>query len=208
VIESERTSTSASRLYTALAWLVDRISRPEHDDKPVIISMSLGFTAGQVSDEDLTTTMEGIRQTLRQMLIDDDILPVIAIGNDGPGHVRAPGCYPETVGVGAVDYQHAMYGKSGSGPGPAGLEAEVNPDVVGYGVGVVSSTLRDIQGASWYGAMSGTSMATPYVAGVAALIAERHGVQGEALRARLLESAQALPALEPDQIGRGLACAN
>jgi subtilisin family serine protease len=206
VIESEKAVTSAARLYTALTWLVERLSRPEYVDKPVILSMSLGFTPGQVAAEDMASTMEAIRQTLRELLTEDDILPIVAIGNEGPGRVRAPGYYPEAVSVGAVDYERALWPKSGGGSGPAGYEAEMNPDVVGFGVKVTSSTSRDIRGTSWYGTQSGTSMATPFAAGVAALIAERDGVTGEALRAKLLDTALALP-LPAEQVGRGIVCA-
>lgn len=69
----------------------------------------------------------------------------------------------------------------------------------------MSSLERDIQRRSLYTRMSGTSMAAPYVAGIAALIASAHsGLQGAALRQRLLETA--LPLSAPaERVGAGLA---
>ena len=68
--------------------------------------------------------------------------------------------------MGAVDFQNKLATFSGSGTPPN--EAS-KPDLVGYGVDVYSSVERDYDGRSLYYPMSGTSMATPYVAGIAAL---------------------------------------
>ncbi len=205
VIESEKISTSASRLWQALGWLVERTGRPAYKDKPVILCMSLGFTPDQVEAADMKSTMLAVRELLRECLMEDDILPIVAIGNEGDGHVRAPGYYPEVLSVGAVDYAQAVWPKSGGGAGPAGFEQERSPDLAGFGVGVVSALDRDAAGQSRYGAKSGTSMAAPYVAGIAALVAAQTGLQGVALRDTLLETALPLGGGAARRAGAGLA---
>jgi len=55
---------------------------------------------------------------------------------------------------------------SGNGSPDPGVD---KPDVVGYGVGVYSSVERTFDGRPVYQRFNGTSMATPYAAGIAAL---------------------------------------
>ena len=86
------------------------------------------------------------------------VFVVAAAGNDGPGMgtVGWPGAYSKCLCVAAVDRNGGIAGFSSRGP-------EV--DISGYGVQVVSS----LPG-SGAGRMSGTSMATPAVAGMAACV--------------------------------------
>lgn len=93
------------------------------------------------------------------------IVPVFAAGNDGPGAgtVSAPGNYPEAITVGAVDSSSNLASFSGQGPSPYG---EIKPEVSAPGVGIRSA----VPGGGYEGGWSGTSMATPHVTGVVALL--------------------------------------
>ncbi|GAA0588382.1 bacillopeptidase F [Virgibacillus siamensis] len=97
------------------------------------------------------------------------ILPVFSAGNTGlgnpggPGSVAAPANYPESFAVGATDSNDELAGFSLLGPSPYD---EIKPDISSPGVGVRSS----VPGSGYEGGWSGTSMAAPAVAGVAALM--------------------------------------
>jgi hypothetical protein len=71
--------------------------------------------------------------------------------------------------VAAVDSGDVVAGFSSAGPTPVSLQ--MKPDVSAPGVSVLSSLPSD-QGT--FGLLSGTSMASPHVAGAAALLKQRH----------------------------------
>ncbi len=148
------------------------------------------------------------------------VLVVAAGNNNNGGPVGSPACYPETIGVSAIGEAGCMPANSQPqahvtttrGTDPNCFLADfscVGPQLklVGPGVGVVS-TLPGNQ----YGQLSGTSMASPLVAGFAAsllakspkiLSAKRDGARTTALGKALLAAAKPL-GLTPDQEGRGL----
>jgi serine protease AprX len=75
-----------------------------------------------------------------------------------------------------VDFDRRPTLLSGGGSPPPPYEPERTPNVVGYGVNILSAMDRDAWGRSGYRAQSGTSMASPYVAGIAALVSSATGL--------------------------------
>ena len=91
-----------------------------------------------------------------------NVLPVFAVGNEGPGTSRSPGNYDDVLSVGACDPHDNVADFSSS---QEFLPKRMVPDLVGPGVGIVSS----VPGGG-FAEMDGTSMATPHIAGLAALL--------------------------------------
>jgi len=203
VIESETIFTSLTRVAAGLNWIFRQFTRPDNEHLPGVLSLSLGFPAkidgvNKAEYQGRLRVMQTLLQTLRQA----NVLPIVAIGNDGPGTFGYPGAFDEVIGVGAVDFEGKVADFSGSGkPTPK----TTKPDLVGYGVGVNSSLERDYGGGAIYQRMNGTSMATPYVAGIASLYRSLYPARTvDEVRAMLLETAMSLPGSR-QRTGAGLA---
>jgi subtilisin family serine protease len=96
------------------------------------------------------------------------IFPLFAAGNTGNtigcASIQSPGDYAQVVGVGALDSSNKIASYSSIGPSADG---RLKPDITAPGSGILSTSPDS---AVPYRTLSGTSMATPQVAGSVALL--------------------------------------
>lgn len=157
-----------------------------------VISMSLGASIRQVSSA---------YEAVGRRALAAGCLIIAAAGNNADrangdvGFVGVPASSPSIMAVGAVDSQLRI----------ANFSARSNPvvggqvDIVGPGVAVDSSWPMPTR----YRTISGTSMATPHVSGIAALLSQATGATGSALWGLLVRTALRLPLPSVD-VGAGL----
>ena len=123
------------------------------------ISLSLGtgapYTYKGFCDGVLTDLTNAIKYATEK-----NVTVVVAAGNSGNSGVSIPGCISYSTTVGAVNSSDKVASFSGRGNAL---------DIVAPGVSIYSTVLGNLY-ASW----SGTSMATPMVSGVVALVKNAH----------------------------------
>ena len=130
-----------------------------------VVNMSLG-------SQQPTDCTDPMAQAAAALAEQSETLFVIAAGNSGAREtVSSPGCVEGVLTVGALDGDGETAGFSSRGA-VLGSHA-VKPDIAAPGVGIMSAQAGS-PGGIRYIAMSGTSMASPHVAGAAALVSQAH----------------------------------
>lgn len=168
-----------ARVIGGMEWLVAKKAR--------LLSLSLGLR-GYWPD------FQVVAAALRK----NGILPIVASGNEGPGSSRSPGNYDNVLSVGACDKTIAVADFSCSQRFARANDPLV-PDIVGPGVDIPSCVPGNA-----YETMSGTSMATPHIAGLAALLlSARPAATSDELEAAILKSCS-IHAMPGERANRGL----
>lgn len=175
-----------SMVFSALEWALEM--------KCAVVSMSFGRTPS--CQRKFSPAYEALA---RRALLQGTLL-VAAAGNDSRrfdniiNPVHEPANCPSIMAVGAVNKCGRLVFSSNGGPkrGPGRI------DICGPGAAINSA---------WRGGSfkheGGTSAATPFVAGVAALYAQS-GLRGKALWRKLLKTASELPNESSHDVGAGL----
>ena len=131
-----------------------------------VINLSLGggLSSDQDCDADGDLTVDAVNDAVAS-----GIVVTISSGNDNSKRaVSYPGCASGAIAVGAVNSSDKVARFSNSGPAL---------DIVAPGVSILSTYSCNAVGdcgSTWYAYLSGTSMSSPHVAGVVALMLEKN----------------------------------
>lgn len=185
-------SGSYSNVANAIRWAADNGAQ--------VINLSLGGSSPATYLEDALAYAH-----------EKGVVIVAAAGNDGTGYLSYPAAYDQyVVAVGATrfDKTKASYSNYGYGldvMAPGG-DTSIDQNGDGYGDGILQQTFSGAYSNFSYYFYQGTSMATPHVAGIAALvIANGKATTTSAVRKAIENSAEDLgPAGYDTTYGFGL----
>ncbi|NUS05262.1 MAG: S8 family serine peptidase [Nonomuraea sp.] len=163
-----------------------------------VINMSLGGGATDGTDP-LSLAVDTLTERTGALF-------VVAAGNDGSAYsIGTPGAATSALTVGAVDGKDVLAEFSSRGPR---LDDAPKPDLTAPGVAIVAAraagTTMGEPVDDRYTAASGTSMATPHVAGAAAIVKQRHpDWTAKQIKDALVGSAKPIAGQQIDDAGAG-----
>lgn len=181
ILDHNNSFSSVSIAIEGAQFLLDPDGNPNTDDLPHVINNSWAF--GSQLYPGFYTTASAWRTA--------GIIPVFAIGNEGPApaSTRPPGNYNNVIGVGATTSSDIVWNDSSRGPSPNGTIFPPDlrkPDLCAPGAGVRSSWRGGGYLDGW-----GTSMAAPHVAGAVAILAQTNsGLSYDEARTILCQSSK------------------
>ncbi len=150
-------SGSFATVMAGMEWTVDK----KHVFNIRAASMSLG---GPGAIEWTSSEEESVNRMGNRMMAEGIALFIAAGNSAGPGTIGTPGSAEDVITVGSLDKNGAIAAYSSEGPTE---ENRVKPNIAFIGSDVMAP---DFNTGNGYTAKSGTSMATPGAAGLAALM--------------------------------------
>lgn len=192
-----RGSGAFSNVIKGIQWAV------EHKDEFSIdvISMSLGgYITQSYKDDPVVQAVEAANAA--------GVSCVIAAGNEGPGAgtIGSPGNAPSAITVGALDDKGTPEREDDtiayfSSRGPSRIDKSEKPDILAPGVNITAASHKG----NGYVTMSGTSMATPFAAGVDALMHQvKPDISPAETKEIMMKFADKLEGLDKFQQGKGV----
>lgn len=150
--------TDSGKILEAMQWILD------NKDKYNITTVCMSFGSLRRNNDPL---VKGVN-----VLWKNGIVVITAGGNSGPKYdsIMSPGSSRRVITVGSLD--EVTNGKlkvadfSSRGP----VDGYYKPDLVVLGTNIISTNVFDKVNKKFYTSMSGTSVSTPMVAGVASIL--------------------------------------
>jgi subtilisin family serine protease len=161
-----------------------------------VISMSLSGDVPSDGTEPMCQAIDTISASSKALF-------VVAAGNNGnEGTMSCPSAADSALTVAAVDGDDLL--AAFSSMGPRARDYALKPDIAAPGVDVLAAKAGGNADSGWYIAESGTSMATPHVAGAAALVIQQHSDwTGAQVKDALMSTSRSLSGLTAYQVGAG-----
>lgn len=178
------------------SWAISGMEWAARDQHARIISMSLGSGPSDGHDP--------MSQAVDDLTAETGALFVIAAGNAGAENsIGSPGAATSALTVGAVDGSDDLASFSSGGPRLG--DGAIKPEITAPGVNITAARSQFApEGSGSYQSLSGTSMATPHVAGAAALLLQAHpDLTAQQLKDDLVSTSKATPQYTPFQAGNG-----
>ncbi|MFZ4453240.1 S8 family peptidase [Salibacterium aidingense] len=208
-----RGSGTLESIMLGIDWCME-YNQQDMDYSIDIISMSLGSPAQRYEEEEDDPMVQMVNAAW-----DQGILVCVAAGNEGPEPqtIASPGVSEKILTVGALDDNNTgsrdddeVAGFSSRGPT---IYGKTKPDLLAPGVDIVSlrspnsyvdRTQKSSRVGDYYFTMSGTSMATPICAGVAALLLQnKPDASPQQIKEQLLNGSDLWRDRDPNIYGSG-----
>lgn len=163
----DRGQGSTGRYLECLQFFLAPTDRDGNDPDPALAPHVVNTSWGCSVDEGCTPAEPDVLRLALENLRAAGVLVVASAGNSGPACstvAEPPAIHEAVFTVGNTDFADQISVTSSRGPVTFDQSGRAKPDLVAPGIGICSSQAIDS-----YTSLSGTSMAAPIVAGLAAL---------------------------------------